>query len=224
MMIRLMADTWRDAVLRPLAMAAPNSWVYTEIVAPDFRFVLALSLAVVAVVTVFLKKTSTDRWRPVLVLFGLTFLSFVPWMATSGNGRYFMPYLLLIGPLCIGLISLLSCTRSMKASVTLLVLAVQGHALYQNNPWKPADSWALIPWLEAGYFPIELDHKSIDPRTTYISVTSPTFTLVAPKFSDASNHSGFRPSIAGAMIRTIKGNWKYIYARLNPQKLYSVKP
>ena len=185
-MIRFMADTWRDAVLRPLAMAAPNSWVYTEIVAPDFRFVLALVLAVVAVAGIFLRKTSTDRRRPVLILFGLTFLSFVLWMATSGNGRYFMPYVLLIGPLCIGLVSLLSCTRSMKASIILLVLALQGLALIQNNPWKPADSWALVPWLETGYFPIELDHKSIYAKTTYISVTSPAFALIAPQFSAES--------------------------------------
>ena len=32
---------------------------------------------------------------------------------------------------------------------------------------------------------------------------------VAPMFSDASRHSCFRPSMAGAMIRTISGNWKY---------------
>ena len=38
-MIRFLADTWRDALLRPVAMAAPNSSVYIEIAAPDFRFI-----------------------------------------------------------------------------------------------------------------------------------------------------------------------------------------
>jgi hypothetical protein len=182
MMIRLMADTWREAILRPLAMAAPNSWVYTEIVAPDFRFILALTLAVVAVLAVVMKKTTAVRRQPVFVLLGLILLSFVPWMATSGNGRYFMSYLLLVGPLCLGLIGILACSRSMKATVALLVLAVQSHALYLNNPWKPADSWALIPWPETQSFSIELDHTTIGPATTYISVTSPAFTLVAPQF------------------------------------------
>jgi hypothetical protein len=41
-MIRFLADTWRDAILRPVAMAAPNSSVYIEIAAPDFRFALHL--------------------------------------------------------------------------------------------------------------------------------------------------------------------------------------
>ena len=31
---------------------------------------------------------------------------------------------------------------------------------------------------------------------------------VAPMFSAASRHSGFRPSMAGAMISTMSGNWK----------------
>lgn len=197
MMIRLMADTWREAVLRPLAMAAPNGWVYTEIVAPDFRFVLALGLALVAVFSLVRREMTTNRWRPVIVLFGLTFLSFVPWMATSGNGRYFMPYLLLIGPLCIGLVSILSCTRSMKASITCLVLGLQGYALYQNNPWNPADSWGSVPWLETGYFSIEIDRTSIEPETTYITVAGQTLALVAPQFPAQSrwvNLSAFNGS------------------------------
>ena len=32
--------------------------------------------------------------------------------------------------------------------------------------------------------------------------------VLAPMFSDASRHSCFRPWMAGAMIRTISGNWK----------------
>ena len=32
---------------------------------------------------------------------------------------------------------------------------------------------------------------------------------LAPMFSAASRQSFFRPSIAGAMIRTMSGNWKY---------------
>ena len=32
--------------------------------------------------------------------------------------------------------------------------------------------------------------------------------VLAPAFSDASRHSFFRPSMAGAMIRTMSGSWK----------------
>ena len=37
-MIRFLPDTWRDAILRPIAMAAPDAGVYVEIMAPDIRF------------------------------------------------------------------------------------------------------------------------------------------------------------------------------------------
>lgn len=204
-MIRFMADTWREAVLRPLAMADPNGGVYIEIVAPDFRFVLALGLAVAALAGMSTKaQEGTDR-RTVFVLLGLVILSFVPWMATTGNGRYFMPYLILIGPLCIGLISILSCSRNMKASGAMLVLALQGFALYQNNPWKPFDSWESIPWRNAPYFSIDIDPQSVDPDTTYISVSSMSLSLVAPQFPDKSrwvNLSVFNGSDISQSSRT----------------------
>ena len=66
-MIRFLADPWRDALLRPVAMAAPNSAVYIEIAAPDFRFVLALALAVLALISVWKAKAPPPagcrRWR-----------------------------------------------------------------------------------------------------------------------------------------------------------------
>ncbi|MBK6928755.1 MAG: hypothetical protein IPH15_14970 [Comamonadaceae bacterium] len=96
-MIRFLADTWRDAILRPMAMAAPNSSVYIEIAAPDFRFALALGLGFLALIST-RKASRAPGWLPTLALFALVFLSFIPWMRTTGNGRYFMPYLILIGP------------------------------------------------------------------------------------------------------------------------------
>lgn len=188
-----MADTWQEAVLRPLAMAAPNGWVYTEIIAPDFRFVFALGLALAAITAAVTQKRGLAGSRPVFVLLGLTFLSFVPWMATTGNGRYFMPYLILIGPLCIGLISILSCTRAMKASIAILVLSVQGFALYQNNPWKPFGSWELAPWKDGPYFSVDIDPLAIDPNATYVSISQMSLSLVAPQFPASSRWVNLSP-------------------------------
>ncbi len=183
-MIRFMPDSWSDALLRPLVMAAPNSWVYVEIMAPDIRFVLALGLAVP--VAIGIRKCQNTRWLPVLVLFCLTFLSFVPWMATTGNGRYFIPYLVLIGPLCIGLIHILPYTQGMKVTMVLLVLVLQGFSLYQNNPWKPFVTWGATPWRDAPYYSIDIDPKAIEPDATYITVTSQTMSLLAPQFPATS--------------------------------------
>lgn len=185
-MIRLMADTWLDAVMRPVAMAAPNGWVYTEIMAPDFRFVFALALALAALVAFARGKRKPAARRPVFVLLVLTFVSFVPWMATTGNGRYFMPYLILIGPVCIGLVSVLPSTRSMKVSIVLILLGVQGFALYQNNPWRPFDSWTSIPWIDQPYFSVVLDPLELDANATYISVGNMSLSVAAPQFPASS--------------------------------------
>ena len=41
-MIRFLPDTWLDALLRPVAMAMPDGWIYVETMAPDLRFVFVL--------------------------------------------------------------------------------------------------------------------------------------------------------------------------------------
>ena len=185
-MIRFLADTWRDALLRPVAMAAPNSSVYIESAAPDFRFVLALGLAVLALVSLRRTGSQPKVWRPTLALFALVFMSFIPWMLTTGNGRYFMPYLILIGPLCVGLIHLLQNTANMKAFLVIAVLSIQGVALYQNTPWRPMDGWEWIPWKEAPYFSLDLPKEGLDPDTTYVTIAVPTFSLAAPLFPASS--------------------------------------
>jgi hypothetical protein len=179
-MIRFLADTWRDALLRPVAMAAPNSSVYIEIAAPDFRFILALGLAVLALISVRKANRRPPDWLPTLALFALIFLSFIPWMHTTGNGRYFMPYLLLIGPLCIALINLLQSTANMKVFLTIAVLGLQGFALYQNTPWRPVDSWTWIEWKDAPYLPLEFAKEAIDPEAIYVTIAVPTYSLAAP--------------------------------------------
>lgn len=181
-MIRFLADTWRDALLRPVAMAAPNNSVYIEIAAPDFRFVLALGLIALVLISARKIKPDPRGWRPTLALSILIFFSFISWMQTTGNGRYFMPFLLFIGPLCIALINLLPSTTNMKAFLVVLVIGTQGMALYQNSPWEPHDSWGWLPWKEAPYFSIELPQEGLDPNTTYLTPVMPTYSLVAPLF------------------------------------------
>lgn len=185
-MIRFMPDTWQDALLRPLAMAAPNGWVYTEITAPDVRFALALLLAIPALVVLFRRRFRDEADRPLLSLLALTFLSFVPWLLTTGNGRYLMPYILLIGPLCIGLIRAIPGTASMRLSLVGLVLAFQGISLAQNNPWNPFDTWESIAWKKPPYFSVDFGGNPPAPNTTYVTIGTNSLALVAPRFPETS--------------------------------------
>lgn len=181
-MIRFMPDTWRDALLRPLAMAAPNGGVYTEIIAPDTRFLLALILTLPLLYALLRKRMFASSTWLSLMLLALTFISFVPWLLTSGNGRYLMPYVLLIGPLCVGLVYALPSTRSMKLAITGILLTIQGTALMQNTPWKPFDTWAWLHWGDAPYLEIDFNGVSIPSDTLYITLGTNSVSAAAPLF------------------------------------------
>lgn len=183
-MIRFMPDTWRDALLRPIAMADPNGWVYVELLAPDFRFALAILLALLAVGMLLARRTPGLKLRPVITVFFILFASFVPWLLTSGNGRYFMPYLIVVGPLCLGLLYLLPLTRSMRASLALVVVGIQGFALYQNSPWSPFGAWGFIDWKEAPYFSLKIPEGDIQGNETFVTLPNMTYSAVAPLFPD----------------------------------------
>jgi len=119
MNMRFGPATWTEALLRPVYMLSPAAGVYTENALPDVRY-LALFLAMAAAIGLF----GWRSWRrrpprleaapdvPVsgftanrgLVLACIAFLvSWVLWLLTSGNGRYFMPMAMLAGMLACAL-------------------------------------------------------------------------------------------------------------------------
>ena len=188
-MIRFEPDSWVEAVLRPIAMAAPNGWVYIEIMAPDFRFVLVLLFAALLGVHLLRrsrKEAPTAADRGLRALGVLTAIAFAVWLATSGNGRYFMPFLVLVGPLCIALAARLPATPAMRTFAVSLALAAQGLALSQNSPWVPFDKWEWVPWKDAPYFHVDTGPVQEDENVTYLTVSNLSFALVAPQFPASS--------------------------------------
>jgi hypothetical protein len=87
-MSRFAPETWQEAALRPLALASPEAGVYVEFFAPDFRFVFILLLLAACLL---LRRRVPPGLRPVLALALFIALAFAAWLATSANGRYFVP-------------------------------------------------------------------------------------------------------------------------------------
>lgn len=179
-MIRFMPDTWRDAILRPIAMAAPDAGVYIEIMAPDFRFAFIILLVLVWVVIAMRVKW---RFTPTLTLLGLVFLAFAPWLVTTGNGRYFIPILLAAGPLCIGLIYHLPYSKSLRIAAASIVLCLQSFAVYSSNPWH---SWGWVTWNEKPFFAVDINEEAATTPSTYVTASSISYSLIAPRFPAAS--------------------------------------
>lgn len=181
MIIRFLPDSWRDALLRPVAMAAPDAGVYVEIMAPDWRFAAVLLLLVPVLFALWRRK-----WKatPTVALLLWLVVAFVVWTATSGNGRYFMPGLLVVGPLCIALAARLPATRQLRLVAAAGVVILQGWVLYNADPWG---SWGLGTWNKAPFFPVELDEEARTQPATYVTVTNISYSLIAPQFPPNSS-------------------------------------
>jgi hypothetical protein len=127
------------------------------------------------------------RSKATWVLLAAIAAAFVPWLYTTGNGRYFMPFLLAVGPVFVALVYHLPLTKSFRLSAALVAVAVQGVALAVNSPWKPWDSWEIVRWREAPYFDIQVRPDKVDPNATYVTVSSISFSLLAPQFPESSH-------------------------------------
>lgn len=187
-MIRFMPDTWLDVVLRPLDMISPEGNIYVEVAAPDLRLAAALLLAVAVLLT---SARRHPQRRPVLHLLALLLLAMVPWFATSGNGRYFTPFLLLLGPLCIGLLRILPLSRFLKFSVAGLMLLVQGFLLVQASP---IGAWSLASWRDAPYFQVA---KPPPVPASYVTLSPISYSLIAPQFPAGSRWMNVSAPVVG---------------------------
>lgn len=179
-MIRFEPDTWVDAVMRPVAMAAPNGGVYTEIVAPDFRFVFVLVLLILAIA---LRRGRLAGTPAVLTLLAFCAVAFVPWMVTSGNGRYFMAVLLLAGPLCAALLWQLPVTRALRLTLLTVMIGLQLFLIRENAPW---DSWGLKPWKDGPAFAVDVPDDLRARPVTYITLSNISYSIIAPQFNPGS--------------------------------------
>lgn len=189
MTTRFIPDTLRDSVLRPVAMAAPDAGVYVEFSAPDFRFVFLVLLTVVPLLIGLWRRQAPPA---VLVLVAFTAAAFVPWLATSGNGRYFIAYLLLAGPLCIGLLQLLPVTRSLRLAIAASMILWQGYLLYDIAPWG---SWTFVRWVDGPAFHVDVPPEVAAKPATYVGMSNISYSLIAPQFHPDSrwiNISGQR--------------------------------
>lgn len=205
--MRFQPESLHEMVLRPLAMVAPNANVYVELMAPDFRFVFVLGLLMLLAAMSALplrRRADADqpatwvRTRPIALLLVFLVVAFVAWLMTTGNGRYFVIGLLIVGPLCVGLSNLLPVTRELRLTLALLMVLIQGFAVYQSAPFR---AWALTGWKEAPYFHVEVPPQWRAEPATYVTMSAISYSLVAPLFHPESRwmslHNAPVPNSAG---------------------------
>lgn len=178
---RFLLSSLQDLVTFPLRLASLRSWEYTEVVAPDLRLI---ALIVVSVTGLVLSVIRTSRQQFTSSLHRLeatqkAFLSFFVislalWIASSGNGRYGLPVLLLIGPLLVWAVYK-AFTTKIAVLVTSLALALQiFHMTNGGNPrWRPA------PW-KAEWFDITVPPALTRQPFLYLSQGIQSYSFVVP--------------------------------------------
>lgn len=188
-MNRFEPDTLLAALLRPVAMASPDSYVYVEMMAPDFRWVFALLLLVLLAAMRLRARRGGQAAgagagpATVFVLLAALAAAFVAWLVTSGNGRYFLPGLLLVGPVCVGLAWRLPVTRAMRLTLAAGMVALQAFAVQQSAPWQ---AWGLAQWKEPPYFQLDLPPEAKTEPATYVTMSVISYSLLIPQFHPQS--------------------------------------
>jgi hypothetical protein len=110
-------------------------------------------------------------------------VAFVPWLVTSGNGRYFLVGLLMVGPVCVGLAWRLPVTRGLRLTLAVGMVALQAFAVQQSAPWQ---AWALALWKEPPYFQVDLPPEAKVEPATYITMSVISYSLLIPQFHPQS--------------------------------------
>lgn len=181
-MNRFVPETWLEALLRPVAMAFPDAWVYIEVMAPDLRFLLLLCLLLVVLFSGAWKKTK----KSTAVLLAFVFVSFGMWLVTTGNGRYFIPVLLMVGVLCVAVIRQLNVTKSLQFTLVTILLVIQGGAVSLSHPWDASNPWSFFEWKDDLYFPVDIDEEGAKVPATYVTLSVISYSLIAPQFPKES--------------------------------------
>lgn len=186
-MIRFAPDSLLEGLLRPILVLLPQPWIYSELTAPDFRFVFLLGMLLFWFISGFVLKRPWSANLRHAMLSGVCLLAFLPWLLTGGNGRYFIAYLALVGPLCVALVEASSASQNMKVALVAFFLCLQGHAILANSPWNPFESFEWARWTSRDYFHLDVAPVSKDESVTYVTLANQTNSLIAPQFPESSH-------------------------------------
>jgi hypothetical protein len=192
-MLRFVPDTWMDGLLRPLLLADPVAGLYAEIHAPDWRFALLMLLLPIAALAK--RQRASLNGLPWRAIIGLM-VCFYVWTLVSGNARYFLWGLLLVGPLVIAAARHMPATQTMRNTVILGALALQGWAV--SMTYEP-NVWALRPWADGPGLALP-SNPLADRPSVFVTVGAISHSILVPQMHPQSRWS----NIGGQQI-LVKG-------------------
>lgn len=156
---RFVPSSLTAALWRPFAIATPSRMLHSEIPAPDPRYVILLIVGLAALVCLPVRRWMSARraangrrglseYRAELALGCAFLISWVLWLATSGNSRYFLPMACVAAVLAIAvLFRLLARWPRLRYCAVAVVLGVQICQVHAGAILRPHLPWGG-PWFD----------------------------------------------------------------------------
>ncbi len=177
--LRFVPDSWLDGVLRPWLMADPVNGMYIEIAAPDVRFaalfVLLVWLAWRRRLAIGLTSTQSQALLSFIVCFYI-------WTGLTGNGRYYVWGLALIGPLLSMVVHRLPGILAARNTTLIGILLLQGLGIWAH--FVP-NVWSLRPWREGPGFALQASPLRETPAV-FLTVGSISYSALVPQMHPSS--------------------------------------
>lgn len=171
----------------PFRIASPEFMTYAEIAAPDLRFG-AVALALCALGAAAIARRGRVGAEALDVRFIAFFLvSTAAWIATSGNARYGLLVLLLVGPCLARVVDLAARARAARVAVMVMLVAqVTACALISPLRWFIAETWT------PRWFPFVVPERALREPVLYLTMESQTMMSVAPFLHPGSSFVNLR--------------------------------
>ena len=171
-----------DVLTLPFRMAYFHSWIYVENNAPDIRPALLVVFGVALAAKTLIAKARengsvTIRKNPARnMVFAFFACSTALWLWTTGNGRYALPILMLVGPLLT--LTIYKTTANVKHTSILVSAVLVLQLLHAGSAGNPR--WTSTEWTPL-WFKSTMPSRLKDNPHAYLSLgTSRSNSVVAP--------------------------------------------
>lgn len=168
--------------MRPFILASPDTGIYFEAMAPDWRF--AFIAACSGVLLLRRRTTAPLPFEHRQMMWGLVVVFYL-WAFAIGNGRYFIAGLVLAGPLLLMLWRRLPGTAAFRWMLLAIAGFLQFQALAQT--YSP-NYWGLVRWAHEPGLAVADSPLRRQPAV-FITATAISYSILVPQFHRESRWS-----------------------------------
>lgn len=195
---RFLPETFGAALWRPFAIVDPIPMVHEEIRAPDLRYAVLCAMLIVLLARWLWTRRARRKAAPVpeertgstrvLAALACGFaVDWIIWLASSGNGRYFLPMACIAAVLIVGgLFRILAARPKARNYILAGIVGVQIVQLALCTDLR----WTAAPW-GGPWFSIEVPERLRTEPSLYLTEGSPSNSFLAPYLAMGSGLVNF---------------------------------